>query len=325
MTYIKICGIRDKSHALAAIEAGVDFIGLVFAASKRQVTPTEASKIITAVKKNSATLRAQPSKRGGMEEISKNFNYFAAKPQIVGVFVNAPASMVNEIADFCALDWVQLSGDESWEYCREINKPIIKAIRISPQYHNVIQSPSLPVIPAFAGISPRVNSAESLNAELSAGSKLLSAQRFIPLLDSQVEGQYGGTGSTFNWNIARQVAKRFPVIIAGGLNPENVAQVIEAVAPWGVDVSSGVEVEGVKDVAKIRAFIEAVRKVDAAHTITVSRSPEPFAPCHSRPFFSCHSRPFFSCHSRESGNLAQSKPCSERIESIRKGEARQSK
>jgi phosphoribosylanthranilate isomerase len=275
MTHIKICGIRDKNHALAAIEAGADFIGLVFAASKRQVTPTEAREITSAVKKNSNTLRAQPSKRGGMEEISKNFNYFAARPQIVGVFVNTPPPKVNEIADFCVLDWVQLSGDESWEYCREINKPIIKAIRISQQSPNVIQSPSLPVIPAKAGISLRVNrivseaklSAENINAELSAGGKLLSTQKFIPLLDSQVEGKYGGTGLTFNWNIARQVAKRFPVIIAGGLNPENVAQVIETVAPWGVDVSSGVEVEGVKDVAKIRAFIEAVREVDAAHII----------------------------------------------------------
>jgi hypothetical protein len=152
-------------------------------------------------------------------------------------------------------------------------------------------------------------SAENINAELSAGGKLLSAQRFIPLLDSQVEGKYGGTGSTFNWNIAQYVAKKFPIIVAGGLNPENVAQVIETVAPWGVDVSSGVEVKGVKDVAKIRAFIEAVRKVDAGHVITVSRSPEPFA--------SCHSQLFFSCHSRESGNLAQGK--------LSEGEVRQSK
>jgi phosphoribosylanthranilate isomerase len=210
-TRIKICGIRDKNHALAAVEAGADFIGLVFAPSKRQVTPTQACEIVNAVKKSSDATK------------------------VVGVFVNAPASQVNEIADFCALDCVQLSGDESWEYCREVIEPVIKAIRIGQQ------------------------SPEELYAELSAGSKLLSSQRFITLLDSQVEGEYGGTGESFDWNLAQQVAKRFPVIIAGGLDPKNVARLIETVKPWGVDVSSGVESNGLKDASKIRAFVKAVR------------------------------------------------------------------
>ena len=214
MTRVKICGIRDKNHALAAVEAGADFIGLVFAPSKRQVTPTQACEIASAVKKSSDATK------------------------VVGVFVNAPASQVNEIADFCALDCVQLSGDESWEYCREVVEPVIKAIRVGQQ------SPA------------------ELYAELSAGGKLLPQQRFIALLDSQVEGKYGGTGESFNWNLAQQVAKRFPVIIAGGLDPKNVSRLIERVRPWGVDVSSGVETGGVKDIAKIKAFIEAVRKAD---------------------------------------------------------------
>jgi len=214
MTRIKICGIRDENHALAAVEAGADFIGLVFAPSKRQVTPTKACEIASAVKKSSDATK------------------------VVGVFVNAPASQVNEIADFCALDWVQLSGDESWEYCREVVEPVIKAIRIGQQ------------------------SPEELYAELSAGGKLLPSQRFITLLDSQVEGKYGGTGESFNWNLAQQAAKRFPVIIAGGLDPKNVARLIETVRPWGVDVSSGVETGGDKDIVKIRTFIKEVRKVD---------------------------------------------------------------
>jgi len=213
-TRIKICGIRDKTHALAAVEAGADFIGLVFAPSQRQVSPAQAREIASAVKKSS--------------KITK----------VVGVFVNAPSSQVNELADFCALDWVQLSGDESWEYCREVAKPVIKAIRIDQQ------------------------SPEELYAELSAGSKSLPAQGFITLLDSQVEGKYGGTGESFNWTLAQEVAKRLPVIIAGGLDPKNVAKLIKRVAPWGVDVSSGVETGGVKDIAKIRVFIEVVRKAD---------------------------------------------------------------
>jgi len=213
-TRIKICGIRDKAHALAAVEAGADFVGLVFAPSQRQVNPAEAHEIASAVKKSSDSTK------------------------VVGVFVNAPSSQVNELADFCALDWVQLSGDESWEYCREVVRPVIKAIRIDQQ------------------------SAEGLYAELSAGNKLLTVQKFIILLDSRVEGKYGGTGESFNWNLAQEVAKRFPVIIAGGLDPKNVARLIERVAPWGVDVSSGVETGGVKDIAKIKAFIEAVRKAD---------------------------------------------------------------
>jgi phosphoribosylanthranilate isomerase len=211
MTRVKICGIRDKNNALAAVEAGADYIGLVFAPSKRQVDPTRACEIVSAVKKSSDATK------------------------VVGVFVNAPASQVNEIADFCALDCVQLSGDESWEYCREIVEPIIKAIRIGQQ------------------------SPEGLCAELSAGGELLPAQRFITLLDSQVEGKYGGTGESFNWNLAQQVAERFPVIIAGGLDPKNVARLIETVRPWGVDVSSGVESNGLKDASKIRAFVKAVR------------------------------------------------------------------
>ena len=224
MTCVKICGIKDKNHALAAVEAGADFIGLVFAPSRRQVTPAEAYELASAVKKSGSTT------------------------EVVGVFVNIAPSEINKIAALCALDWVQLSGDESWEYCRELIKPIIKAIRIGQQCP------------------------EEIYAELVAGSKLLSRQKFIALLDSQVEGKYGGTGLAFDWKLAQQVAKRFPTIIAGGLNPENVAQAIELAAPWGVDVSSGVEVGGVKDIAKIKAFIEAVKKADKRGVVSSQRS-----------------------------------------------------
>jgi phosphoribosylanthranilate isomerase len=211
MTRVKICGITDETHALAAAEAGADFIGLVFAPSKRQVIPARAREIADAVKKSGAAIK------------------------VVGVFVNAPVFQVNEIADFCALDVIQLSGDESWEDCGKIANPVIKAIRVGRQ------------------------SVEDICAELSAASRLLAWRRFITLLDSEAGGKYGGTGETFNWDLAREVARNFQVIIAGGLDAQNVAMLIKRVSPWGVDVSSGVESNGVKDASKIRAFIEAVR------------------------------------------------------------------
>ncbi|MFQ6121499.1 MAG: phosphoribosylanthranilate isomerase [Dehalococcoidales bacterium] len=215
MTRVKICGIRKQAHALAAAKAGADFIGLVFAPSRRQVTPVQAEKIATAVKQSGHAT------------------------EVVGVFVNTPAPMVNEIADFCHLDWVQLNGDEPWEYCREITKPLIKAIRVG-----------------------KWQTSQRISTTLAKGARILNQQKHIYLLDSQVKGKYGGTGTTFDWSLARQAAEQFPVIIAGGLTPENVARAIKRAAPWGVDVSSGVEVGGVKHIARIRALIEAVRRCD---------------------------------------------------------------
>jgi len=212
MTYVKICGIMNVAHALEAVEAGADFIGVVFAPSKRQISPATAKKIVEAIKKKNANV------------------------EVVGVFVNMPAEETNTIAEFCDLDRVQLSGDESWEYCRSITRPVIKAIRVGTQ------SPA------------------ELCAEITAGTRQLDGKRFLLLLDSKVEGSYGGSGESFDWILAQSVAERFPVIIAGGLSSENVTQVIEIAAPWGVDVSSGVETDGVKDMAKVRAFIESVKK-----------------------------------------------------------------
>jgi len=215
MTRIKICGITKESHALAAAEAGADFIGLVFAPSPRRVTPVQAKKIATAVKQSDYTT------------------------EVVGVFVNTPFPEVEQVADLCNLDWVQLSGDESWDYCTSLARPVIKAVGIGKQ-----------------------RSPEDICADLAVGAKALSSQKHIYLLDSHVKDKYGGTGMTFDWNLARQAAEQFPVIIAGGLNPENITRAIEIAAPWGVDISSGVETGGAKDIAKIQALIEAVRRAD---------------------------------------------------------------
>ena len=213
MTKVKICGISEVFQAKAAIEAGADLIGVVLASSPRQVTYEKAREIAAAVKKYDIPA--------------------------VGVFVNMPATEVNTVASSCELDWVQLSGDETWEYCQEIEKPVIKAIHVSPDWDE-----------------------EKLLAHLEDGQQVLGSRSPIYLLDTLVENQYGGTGQTFAWEIARQAAVKYPVIIAGGLHPGNIGQVVADLRPWGVDVSSGVENQGVKDVTKIKAFVQAVRSAD---------------------------------------------------------------
>jgi phosphoribosylanthranilate isomerase len=217
MTRVKICGIKEKAHALGASRAGADFIGLVMAPSPRQVTVAKAQEIVAAIKEQHESA------------------------EVVGVFVNMPAPAVNRIARTCNLDWVQLSGTETWAYCQMIDRPLIKVVHIE------------------AGQSP-----EEVRDRLAQGNQALSQQEHRYLLDSRLGDRYGGTGITFDWGLAREAAREFPVIIAGGLTPENVGEAIKTVAPWGVDVSSGVEVDGVKSTVRIKAFIEAVRRADAS-------------------------------------------------------------
>jgi phosphoribosylanthranilate isomerase len=216
MTRVKICGIKTQEHAAAAAKAGADYIGMVFAPSSRQVTPDTAAKIIAALKKEEPDMEA------------------------VGVFVNEDAGTVNRISGVCRLDCVQLSGDEPWEYCREIDKTIIKVMRVN-----------------------RDNPPGKTVKDIEYGIKLLKGRNIVFLLDTRAGGGYGGTGETFDWELAQPIARRFPVIIAGGLTPWNVPEAIKTVSPWGVDVSTGVETGGAKDVEKIKKFIEAVRRTDA--------------------------------------------------------------
>lgn len=201
---IKICGLRTAEHAFAA--AGADMIGLVFAPSRRQISVEEAVALTTA-------LRSRP----------------APRPQVVGLFVNAPAAMINAVADAVGLDFVQLSGDETISQAAGIARPILKAIRM--------------------------DGSEREATWIGSGVRLL--------VDAHVAGTYGGTGTRADWSQAAALARHTPLMLAGGLDPSNVAAAIAQVRPWGVDVSSGVEEGGVKSADKIRAFIAAAR--GAAH------------------------------------------------------------
>lgn len=145
----------------------------------------------------------------------------------VGVFVNAPVEVVEAVAREVGLDAVQLHGDEPPEVCARLRTRVIKAVRVDR---------------ADAVVRARDYSACAL------------------LLDAHLPGRYGGTGRRFDWSLARGLDR--PVILSGGLTPDNVAEAIRQARPYAVDVSTGVETDGEKDPEKITAFVRAVREAD---------------------------------------------------------------
>ena len=209
---VKICGLSEEEHIRATGEVGADFIGLMFAPSKRQITPERAAALVKVVRE------------------------LDHPPAVVCVFVNTPASEVNRIATECDLDLVQFSGDENWQYCLEINKPVIKVIHVSEN-----------------------DSIEGVITKIEEGFNVLQGRDVMYMLDTKQDDAYGGTGQSFSRHIAAGVAGKIPVIIAGGLDPENIAGVVDEVHPWAVDVSSGVETDGKKDISKIKQFISEVK------------------------------------------------------------------
>ncbi|KXS32454.1 MAG: N-(5'-phosphoribosyl)anthranilate isomerase [Candidatus Gallionella acididurans] len=150
---------------------------------------------------------------------------------IVGLFVNAEAAFVREVLANVPLDLLQFHGDETPEYCAQFNKPFLKAIRVK------------------AGVNL-----------LQCASDFRGARGL--LLDAHVEGIPGGTGTAFDWELIPGDLP-LPVILSGGLDAENAAAAIEQVRPYALDVSSGVEAsKGIKDAAKIAAFINEVKHID---------------------------------------------------------------
>lgn len=197
MVKVKICGNTNLDDAMAAVQAGADAVGFVFyAKSPRAVDPKTAAEIIS---------RLPP---------------FVAP---VGVFVNEELTVVRRIMEVCNIPLAQLHGDESPQYCAELGRSVIKAIRVR----------------------------DSRDLERMAAYQVSG---FV--LDAFVEGNPGGTGVTIDWDLAAQAQMLGPIILAGGLTPDNVLEAVRQVRPYAVDVTSGVEASpGKKDHAKVRAFI----------------------------------------------------------------------
>ncbi len=206
MVRIKICGITNLEDALLAAELGADALGFIFyPPSPRSIAPDAARAIIAQLPPFVST---------------------------VGVFVDENAATVKKLAAQVGLDWLQLHGQETSEYCRTLGRRVIKAFRIQDE-----------------------NSLTGLAAYRGAAQALL--------LDTYKKGLVGGTGETFNWGLAREARKYGPIILAGGLTPANVAQAIAAAQPQAVDVASGVEASpGKKDAERLRAFFAAVKGIE---------------------------------------------------------------
>ena len=222
MAWIKICGTTILEDALAAVEAGANALGFVFAPSPRRISPRDAAAITGAL---------------------------PASVEKIGVFVNQSLDLVLDTVEKAGLTGVQLHGEEDVRYARQLQQKngrlwIMKAISLRD-----------------------VGDGKGKGLALAMQDQAAKTFRAL-LLDSGSGSRRGGTGTTFDWQeaapMARLLGKKFLLIIAGGLNVENVAKAMRMFQPWGVDVVSGVErAPGKKDPAKLWAFIAAVRAAEA--------------------------------------------------------------
>ena len=255
MTKVKICGITNITEIDFLNQYLPDYIGFVFAASKRRVTAEKAADLAAGL---SPAIRK------------------------VGVFVDMEPEKVAAISALVGLDALQLHGSEDASYIaalRRILKPgteIWKAVRMGgginpgrssePDGGNRLDSGSGPVSGNTAGGDLHLNGAllPDLQSDRPGHEYENTVSRFANrlILDTYTADRSGGTGKTFDWGLARQLRKRtqLPFVLAGGLHPGNVRRAIKQVSPFAVDTSSGVECDGMKDEVKVRNFIEAVRE-----------------------------------------------------------------
>ena len=156
-------------------------------------------------------------------------------PLLVGLFANQSPEFVNSAIEECGLDFAQLCGDELADYYEKISARVIKQIKV-------------PIEGDFQKIVS--DTIKKVGCVLDSGS--------VPLLDRLDKGHLGGTGKSFDWNVAASLPKDWEFILAGGLNSANVSEAISSVRPWAVDVSTGVETLGLKDPYKIKDISEDV-------------------------------------------------------------------
>ncbi|MCG1010072.1 phosphoribosylanthranilate isomerase [Salinicoccus sp. ID82-1] len=203
---IKICGIQSIEAAEWAADAGVDMIGFVFAPSRRKVDIGAARAIADAVR---------------------------GRVKTVGVFVNAPADEVEHVHQAVGLDYVQLHGDESEDYVKTLDIPVIKAFSVGQM---------------------RIEEMFRYEAD-------------HILIDSPPGKYRGGTGHAFDWSALDDPAlDRSRLIMAGGINSSNIRAAYDSVRPAGVDISSGAETDGMKDENKIHELMEQMKGVDGNGT-----------------------------------------------------------
>jgi len=162
---------------------------------------------------------------------------YGAKP--VGVFVNVAPEEVNAACETAGFAYAQLHGHETPDECARVDRPVIKAFRV---LHDA--------------------SSEQLRASMEPYREV--AELF--LLDTHATNLWGGTGESFNWRLARELSNDFPILLAGGLSPDNVREAVDTMRPWGVDVSSRLESSpGSKDFEKVQAFFDALGDDGVTH------------------------------------------------------------
>jgi phosphoribosylanthranilate isomerase len=253
VTRVKICGCRTPADALVAAEAGADFVGLVFAESRRRVSIEDAAEIVRSLGAplgHHELITPPRAFRTEAYDLHSWFEQGAAaldrllegkRPLTVGVFANASPDEIIDIADETGIDLIQLAGGEPWGACLAANRQVIKVVHVGPGEGPEGVLRSIETGSAIAVFLDKEQDAQQGAVPIGGGSR------------------FGGGGTAFDWQIATSVAASLPIWLAGGLNADNVGLAIETVRPWCVDVSTGVESGGLKDHVKIRDFIAAAK------------------------------------------------------------------
>jgi len=249
---VKVCGITNPDDALVACRAGANLIGVIFVPkSKRCVSADQGKAVVDAVrnfgertKRTSVKMASAGSPISQMVGNARSLEESSKRPMVVGVFQNQSPEFISEMVETCGLDLVQLHGSEGMEATKQELCGGVPAIRV-----------------VDIEVDPETGKASENAVDTILES--ITTDPLAILLDTSIKGQQagGGTGVTFDHTIAEKIQNAgVPVIIAGGLTPENAPESVLATRPWGIDVSSGVEASpGTKDHDKVKKFVEGAR------------------------------------------------------------------